>query len=413
MNEALIVARAIHIAGTVLAAGTVAFVVLALEPVYGGKSFVSSFRRRTSTIIWAALATAITSGIVWLVLIAANIYGDSILAVCLHGGVWSVLVDTRFGMVWLGRLALALGLAVLVVWPPTRHLQLLAGGVLLASLAFTGHIGATSDTPFHLSVASDALHLAAAGCWLGGLPAFALLLQTAPRADAAGRVTRRFSILAISSVGTLTATGLMNSWALLGAPRDLWTTSYGRLLALKLGLFTAMLAVAAVNRFYLTPRLAKGATRKALARNSLVETALGLGILILVGALGTMPPTAHVVATSSDGPTDAAFVHLHTAEAMVDVTVDPGRVGPADISIRVLREDSSEFPAREVIFQADLPDQRAVTINRAAVRQDDGTWRVLSINFGQPGNWTVRITINREREPSLVLDAPIVIGDKK
>ncbi|HEY1430286.1 MAG TPA: CopD family protein, partial [Stellaceae bacterium] len=79
-------------------------------------------------------------------------------------------------------------------------------------------------------------------------------------------------------------------------------TAYGRLLLAKIGLFIAMLLVAAVNLLRLTPRLAApaGGTRNAVWRtvarlqgNARIETALGLGVLAIVGALGILPPGLH------------------------------------------------------------------------------------------------------------------------
>jgi putative copper resistance protein D len=72
------------------------------------------------------------------------------------------------------------------------------------------------------------------------------------------------------------------------------------LLLTKIGLFIAMLIVAAVNLFRLAPRLAAGAagdvlwrTIAQLGRNARVETGLGLGVLAIVGVLGTLPPALH------------------------------------------------------------------------------------------------------------------------
>jgi mono/diheme cytochrome c family protein len=79
-------------------------------------------------------------------------------------------------------------------------------------------------------------------------------------------------------------------------------TPYGRLLLIKIGLFVAMVSIAAFNREGLTPRLASapsGETSTALgalahlARNSLTELALGLAILVVVGALGILTPGLH------------------------------------------------------------------------------------------------------------------------
>jgi hypothetical protein len=208
----------------------------------------------------------------------------------------------------------------------------------------------------------------------------------------------------------LLVSGLINSWNLLGGPRDLVTTDYGRLVALKIALFVAMVAIAAVNRLYLTPRLPDPAAWRALERNTFAEICLGLCVLLCVGILGTLPPTAHVHATPADIPPDAAFVHIHAPEAMADVIVDPGRVGQVKVRIRVLRDDFSEFPTNEVHLDLDPPTPGPPAVYRAATRQSDGTWEVDRINLTQAGNWTVKIIVLwASREKPIVLDAPVVI----
>ena len=81
-------------------------------------------------------------------------------------------------------------------------------------------------------------------------------------------------------VATLVATGLVNSWILVGSFHALLVTEYGQVLILKLVVFAAMLAFAAVNRLSLTPQLAvaSGKQREAvrrLTRNSVIEIVLG------------------------------------------------------------------------------------------------------------------------------------------
>jgi putative copper resistance protein D len=80
----------------------------------------------------------------------------------------------------------------------------------------------------------------------------------------------------------------------------LLVTEYGRLLLLKIALFAVMLVVAAVNRFWLTPRLAsprgsepKPDVLRRLTRNSMIEIALALAIFAIVGVLGTLHPAIH------------------------------------------------------------------------------------------------------------------------
>src|SRR5262245_23569205 len=311
MADPLIFVRAAHFAATLAACGTVSFVAILAPSVSKPSIGFLPLRDQLSVVIWLALAIAIMSGAAWLVLLAADITGATIAEVCLHGGAWPVLFDTRFGLVFCARLALAVLLALLIAWPAMRMLQLLVAGALIALLAWVGHAGAKPGIAGGLHLVSDMAHLLAAGSWLGALPAFVLLLTNVRRDpdwdDFLLRTTQRFSVVGMVSVATLLASGLINSWNLLSGPRDLVTTDYGRLIALKVGLFIAMISVAAVNKFYLTPRLPKPLALRALRRNSLAEIALGLCVLFFVGALGTLAPTAHRHAVPEGIPPGAAF----------------------------------------------------------------------------------------------------------
>ena len=372
-------------------------------------------RRQLNVLVWLSLALAVLSGAAWLVLLASEILGTSIADVCLHGGAWPVLTGTRFGLVWCVRLVLALLLGLLLLWPAARWFQVTIAAALLALPALIGHSGATPGLTGDLQLASDMLHLLAAGAWLGGLPGLALLLRDArrgverPWGQLAIQATRRFSALGILSVGTLLASGLINSWNLLGTPGDLIATDYGRLVALKIGLFATMVTIAAVNKFRLTPQLPAPGALHRLQRNSVAEICLGLCVLLFVGVLGTLQPTAHVHASPVGIPPDAAFVHIHAAEAMADVTIDPGHAGPTSVIIRVSREDFSLFPAKDVRLALDPPAAGGQTVERTAVEQPDGTWLVNGITLPQSGIWTTRVIVQTYRGETIVLDAPIVI----
>jgi putative copper resistance protein D len=398
--DPLILARSIHFAATALASGTVCFVVLVAD--------VPAMRARMNAMIWSALAVAIVSGAAWLVLLAAEILGGSILDLGLHGGVWQVATDTRFGMVWGARLLLAMVLGVTTLWPAARALQSIAATLLIALLAPIGHAGATPGLAGKLHLASDIVHLMAASAWLGGLPALALLLGR--KEPSTARAIRRFSRLGILCVGALAASGAINGWNLLGHPGDLLNTDYGRWLSCKIGLFGAMMCLAAVNRYYLTPRLSAPTAVRALRRNSLCEIGLGLGGLLVVGVLGTMIPTAHVHSAPGGLPPDVAFVHIHTAEVMADVTIDAGRAGTASATVRVSHEDFTEFLAIEVRLALDPPGNGPGAVEGAARRMADGTWKIDRLEIGQPGIWAARVIVTSGAGKSIVLDAPVVIG---
>jgi len=413
MADPLIFVRGAHFASTLAACGTVSFVALVTPSVSKTPVGFLLLRHRLTVLIWLALAIAILSGVAWLVLLAVDITGVTIAEVCLRGGAWPVLFDTRFGLMFCARLTLAVVLALLIAWPAMRILQLIVAGALIALLAWVGHAGATPGIAGDVHLISDIAHLLAAGLWLGALPAFVFVLASA-RGDPDWddfllRTTHRFSVVGMASVATLLTSGLINSWNLLSGPRDLVTTDYGRLIALKIGLFSAMISIAAVNKFYLTPRLPKPHALRALRRNSLGEIVLGLCVLFFVGALGTVPPTAHRHTTSEAISPGAAFVHIHGAEAMVDVIINPGRSGLSEATIRVMGEDLSRFPAKDVRLSLEPPLSRGPTLERGAVEYPDGAWRVTDIALPDPGIWIVRVTVTSEPGEAILLDAPIVI----
>jgi putative copper resistance protein D len=184
----------------------------------------------------------------------------------------------------------------------------LAGGVICASFAWMGHGAATKGAFGLLHLVSDILHTLAAGAWIGALTAFLLLLLPAHRVfsevhDALHKALHGFSGIGSGLVAVLVATGLVNSWFVIGLgglPR-LWTTAYGQLLTIKVALFLGMVALAAANRFHLTPRLGAAlakhsAPRQPLLalRNSLIlETAISIAVLGLVAWFAMLaPPTA-------------------------------------------------------------------------------------------------------------------------
>ena len=100
-------------------------------------------------------------------------------------------------------------------------------------------------------------------------------------------------------VGVIIASGLINSYMLVGSLHavDLQSTLYGQLFIAKISLFAALLALAAANRFRLTPALSaaleQGDTARALAalRGSIAfEAGAALTILGLVAWMGTLTP---------------------------------------------------------------------------------------------------------------------------
>jgi putative copper resistance protein D len=356
--EPLVAARALHFASTVMVAGAIFFRFFIAEPAFragrdGRPAETDALRRQLTWIVWINVALAIASGAAWLVLLAANISGVPVTEVFSDDTIWTVLTDTRFGYDWIGRLCLVV--LVTASWSLLDERRRLTWGLVpvllvacfLGALGWPGHSGATPGVAGDFYLASDILHLIAAGTWVGGLLPLALLLACAHRASdpawglIAASAVRRFSVLGVLSVGTLLATGIVNTWNLVGSLPALTETDYGFLLLLKIGLFVAMVCIAAFNRLQLTPQLGDPDAMRQLQRNSLIEAGLGLIIIAIVGALGTMSPAIHI--------------HIHPAHASaVGTGSDPGPINfgidnIGDAKYHMLRL----FPPHTQMVQAD------------------------------------------------------------
>jgi copper resistance protein D len=424
LGDPLAYVRAVHFAATILAAGTVIFEVTVAVPAFAAAAGmldpeISRSRSRWAWLVWASLAVAAVSGAIWLVLLAADIYAAPIADVWRDGGLWTVASETRFGQISLARLAAAALLAALM--PMLSRIAdrgaCRAGAVVLAMAvligpAWTGHAGATPGVAGEFPLAADALHLLATGAWLGGLPPLAMLLATAwrqkePRWAAVTAIAvQRFSLLGVISVSTLLASGIANSWYEVGTLNNLFATSYGQLVVIKIGLFAAMIILASINRFYLTPRLATAGTVRRLYYSCLAETGLGFAAIAVVGFLGAMAPASHTHHNAAI-PEGAAFVHIHSNSGMADVTIVPGRVGTARAIIRLWNNEFQPLAAQRLTFTLTPPGGRPITW--PAEQAQDGSWQVDVIPLSQAGNWKAAIDIGLDVKRRLLLDAPIVI----
>jgi len=220
-----------------------------------------------------------------------------------------MVTSTTLGMAMVARAVVAIfSLVALVSLKPGRVLWgLMVGGGLIvaASFAWTGHGAATEGAGGLLHLIADIIHAVAAALWLGALAAltFLLLRRAAPDDLAIHGALLGFAGLGTLAVGLLALTGLVNSWFLVGPARvgDLGASVYGQLLIAKLVLFVLMLALAAGNRFRLTPALGLALAgdedpRRALQRlrrSVVAETLVGAVLLAVVAVMGTLaPPSA-------------------------------------------------------------------------------------------------------------------------
>lgn len=265
-----------------------------------------AWRRWLTGFALAALALSVVA----IVLLAAAMAGTAPWPVDL-ATVALLLGGSATGTAWIVRMV-ALAVALLCALASRgggRSLAVVAAGgaVALATLAWTGHGAMDEGAAGWVHLLADILHMLAGGAWVGAL--LGLILMVVRAGDAAHLRATHGALHGFAATGTVlvacvVATGLVNAALLVGVaglPR-LFTTLYGQLLLAKVALFGAMLVLAALNRFRLTPAFDRAITLGdtaraggALRRSLVSETGCAVAILALVAWLGTLEPPASLV----------------------------------------------------------------------------------------------------------------------
>jgi putative copper resistance protein D len=305
-NDFLLAAvRALHIGSAMLLVAFPLFALFIWRPEKEEGTRHGAFCRTLVAPLTVALAVEIITGAAWLWLTTAMMCDDA------PGSVpWTdlgtVLTQTRFGLLWIGRGVAAVLLGILLAvagrrsTPPHgsgRWALIMAfalGGALLGSLAWAAHAAAgVRWQAWHLTV--DVVHLLAGAVWPVGLVPFFLFLWRAPRRESGVigavhiAVVRRFSQASFAAVLAMVVSGVANSWLMLPSWAALLTSFYGRLLVAKVLVVAVMIGLGALNKYRFLPALARESPRRLMLMVA-AEAGLTAVVLVIVGMMGMAAP---------------------------------------------------------------------------------------------------------------------------
>ena len=295
-HVALVVLRGSHLLALASLFGTlVSLALVAPAGLRESGTAAPAVRARLVRLAKQSDGLALLIGTGWVVLQAAVMAGATSVSGTL-AALGTVLPSTRFGHLVLVRAALLLAAFPLLGGRSWRLAVALAlTGAALAMQGGLAHAGAVGAVAGDELLLSEALHLLAAGAWLGGLlPLFMLVGSLPPRAGAIS--CHSFTPVGMSAVLLIAGTALVQAWQFIGDLGGLFGTEYGRTALLKLGLFFVLLSLAAVNRLVLTDRLRDGSDTVSLRllRISLaVEIVLGAVVIIIAAFLASDTPATH------------------------------------------------------------------------------------------------------------------------
>ncbi|MBB5046355.1 copper transport protein [Rhodopseudomonas rhenobacensis] len=315
--------------------------------------------------------------------------------------VWSAGLRGSFG--WSTTAAAAgLVLGLVSLWRPGTAARAAAVAAMLcvgATLALSGH--AASATPRALASTAVFLHGVSLAFWIGALwPLYQAM--NAP-GEAALPTLRRFSNAIPWAVASLLGSGVALTLIELPRPDALWRSDYGRVLMIKLALVLILLAIAAGNRAWLTPRIARGGDkpRRLLRRSIVVELALVAIILGVVGLWRFTPPPAAIAAARQPPLT----TEIRTDRVLAQVNV-AAAAGGVEITVALTTPDKHPFAAQALIVTLARPELQIEPITAQARRGDDGRWRA-TLTTRLPGRWVLGLGILVDDFDKLSLEAQL------
>jgi copper transport protein len=222
------------------------------------------------------------------------------------------VLATDFGRQW-AVLVLLWSLALVVLAELLRRgdaavrslpWRISAGTVGLAELRVYGLTGHSRESAHPLvGQLADVAHLTAMTVWIGGLAMLLIGVLPRRRSDELAVVLPRYSTTALACVTAAIASGAVLAWSDLPAIGDLTTTTYGRVLLVKLAVLALVLAAALGSKTWVEHRLdfvvilrgaaSVTASPARLVRPAVLSVAAETGLLLLVLTVASVLVTAN------------------------------------------------------------------------------------------------------------------------
>jgi copper transport protein len=204
--------------------------------------------------------------------------------------------STRFGIAFLlttlgyGACMTILAIAWALDLPSLRWPAFLLAIALAWGYSLSSH-QATEPNSSLLGEVADWVHLVTAMLWAGGVITLAVVVwPLAP--DMRRAAFLRFSRVAIALVGVLVVAGTVVAIERLPELDDLWTTSYGKILLVKIGLVLVALSWGGMHHMIVRPRLERGDRVHGVRWSLLAESSVAIVVLLAAAILvnGAPPP---------------------------------------------------------------------------------------------------------------------------
>jgi copper transport protein len=302
---------------------------------------------------------------------------------------FQLLGDTRWGALWLAREGLLLILAVtLAAGSGARALLIAVAAVTgLAMVRAAGGHADTVDRAPELAVVALALHILAAGAWVGGLIAFLAGLRfDLWRTPGLGVLWARFGRLAAAAVALLAVTGLYTAGRQVASLDALVSTLYGWSLVAKLGLVAVAGGLGLLTAAAIRPRV-----------TVVAEVAAGLAVLLAAVLMSSAAPArGPEFERASAVP---ASLSRASGDLVVTLSASPNRPGANAFRVIVgsTRRPDPPPPVRVALsFGGDAP----VAMRETA----PGRYLLTGDQLSADGRSRIAVLVGRAGEPDAAVD---------
>jgi copper transport protein len=318
-----------------------------------------------------------------------------------------ILTETRLGVIWLARLALAIlavGLAGRNESPWRDWSSFVVNLALLFTVTMTSH-AATEPHPA-LPMLADWLHLVGMTFWLGGLAYFFTGIRHLYRLDDRLRtqltsfLAGRFSVNAMLFVALLGLTGLYSAYLRVGSWNGLLTSLYGHTLLIKQAFVAGLLVIAVINFLIISPQLKRDRLQGAANTNVVTRFAkLIIFELIFAGLLlASVSFLTYIPPTKLAAPTSDLTEATKVDDLNIGLTISPGRIGQNTFTLQVSSSGQPLRTAKEVLLRF-TPDQENISPSELElISQGNGTFAAKGTYLSVPGEWQIQAIVRREEK---------------
>jgi copper transport protein len=401
------VARGIGYAGTLLAAGGAIF----LAVVHDGRS---DGRWLSKVVLVAAIFGAV--GVVVQLPISAALATGLGLSAITHQGVLGQVLADGVGAQTFTVIAGLVVATVAVMWAKrttlTRVLATAGGAAAAIGFAFAGHT--TTTSPRWLVYTSDVVHVLAAAVWFGGVLFLGMFLVARRRNDGepmeAGAVVARFSRVASYAIIAVGIAGGILAYEEVKAIHALTSTTYGRLILVKLSIVAVIAAVATYNHFRLVPALRRAEDRGRDAWSHLLRTVRieGVGMLAVIAITGVLVNQVPAATAAGIGTIYSQTKPL--GQDSVNLVVDPNRSGHNSIHLYLLDATGRTADvANGVTLELSFPASDIGPLKRQPFVAGPGHYQFDTNDLSAPGQWTivVRAQFSKFEEDTASFDVTV------